>query len=136
MVIPRRWGSHSAPTFSPSRSAVPPSTDIWSVEPAGPASFSVRVTVGGQPGSAHVRVLGASGEVVAEGESGTGLALASGSYALAVQITDAMKSRADFVPVSPGCYEAEAHVKGAIIKVQDILFPDSATQTVPLAVQL
>jgi hypothetical protein len=142
-----------------------------------------------------VRVLSASGDVVAEGESGVALALASGSYRVAVQVTDAavlldrptqtqdvtlapgnnaalacdfpwakvqlnvlvngkseaaavvrlsrkgavvgdMKSRGDFVAVSPGRYDAEVLVKGNTIKVEGILFPDGATQTVPVAVQL
>lgn len=47
-----------------------------------------------------------------------------------------LKSGGDFVPLSPGRYDAEVHVKGSVIEVKDLLFPEGATQTVPVAVQL
>lgn len=42
----------------------------------------------------------------------------------------------EFVPVSPGRYEAQVQVKGTSIKIPNILFPEGATQTVPVEVQL
>ncbi|MFI5307296.1 MAG: hypothetical protein ACHQ53_08090 [Polyangiales bacterium] len=47
-----------------------------------------------------------------------------------------LKSGADFVPISPGKYEAEVKAEGASIAVHGLMFPDGATQTVPVNVQL
>jgi len=47
-----------------------------------------------------------------------------------------LKSGADFVPISPGKYEAEVKAEGASIAVHGLMFPEGATQTVPVNVQL
>lgn len=72
--------------------------------------LDVRVNGHSQPG-AHVQLL-RNGENVAE-----------------------MKSGAAPVPITPGRYEADVLLKGAKIRVQGLLFPDSATQTVPVNVR-
>ena len=47
-----------------------------------------------------------------------------------------LKSGADFVPISPGKYEAEVKAEGASIAVHGLMFPEGATQTVPVNVQM
>jgi len=47
-----------------------------------------------------------------------------------------LKSGADFVPISPGKYEAEVKAEGASIAVHGLMFPEGATQSVPVNVQL
>jgi hypothetical protein len=47
-----------------------------------------------------------------------------------------LKSGADFVPISPGKYEADVKAEGASIAVHGLMFPEGATQTVPVNVQL
>jgi hypothetical protein len=47
-----------------------------------------------------------------------------------------IKSGADPVAISPGHYEAEAKAGGATIQVKGLMFPEGATQTVPVNVQL
>ena len=76
------------------------------------AKVTLNVLVGGraQPG-AKVTVL-RDGEPVAE-----------------------MKSGAAPVAITPGRYEADVQLKGSIIRVKGLQFPEGATQTVPVNVQ-
>jgi hypothetical protein len=47
-----------------------------------------------------------------------------------------LKSGADFTAISPGRYEAEVKVQGSSIEVHGLMFPEGATQTVPVNAQL
>ncbi len=47
-----------------------------------------------------------------------------------------IKSGADFTPISPGRYQAEVKTAGASIKVEGLMFPEGATQTIPVHVKL
>lgn len=46
-----------------------------------------------------------------------------------------MKSGAPPAAITPGRYEADVQLKGSIIRVKGLQFPESATQTVPVRVQ-
>jgi hypothetical protein len=47
-----------------------------------------------------------------------------------------LQSGADFAPISPGRYEAVVKTAGASIEVHGLMFPEGATQTVPVNVSL
>jgi hypothetical protein len=47
-----------------------------------------------------------------------------------------LKSNAPHVPISPGRYQAVVKTRGAEIEVQQLMFPQGATQTVPVAVSM
>lgn len=55
----------------------------------GPAQLTVVAKIGTAVGSAHVKVLGEDGAVIAEGESGTALTVQSGSVTIEAKVTDA-----------------------------------------------
>ena len=46
------------------------------------------------------------------------------------------KSAADPVAISPGRYQAEVKVKGALIKVPELMFPQGATRAMPVSVAM
>lgn len=52
------------------------------------------------------------------------------------EVVAEMKSGATPTPITPGKYEADVLLKGAKIRVKGLLFPDSATQTVPVNVRM
>jgi hypothetical protein len=52
------------------------------------------------------------------------------------EVVAQMKSGARPVAITPGRYEADVLLKGAKIRVTGLLFPDSATQTVPVNVRM
>jgi hypothetical protein len=191
---PKTAGSETSPS-QVAAEAEEPTGPTHAIEERGPSSFLVRAEVAGHAVAAHVRLLSASGEVVAEGESGATIDAPSGSYRVEAQVSDAatlidkpmqtreielvpgkrntvalelawakiqlvvtvngkpdpgakvrllrrgavvaeLQSGADFVGISPGRYDAEVVLKGSTIKVEGLLFPEGATQTVPVAVQL
>jgi hypothetical protein len=47
-----------------------------------------------------------------------------------------LKSGAEPVPISPGRYDAEVRTRGATIPVQGLMFPEGATQSMPVDVRL
>jgi len=77
------------------------------------ASIQLRVRVNGEPESqATVRVM-RQGAVVAT-----------------------VKSEGEHIMLSPGRYQAEVNTRGATIEVKQVLFPEGATQTVPVDVRM
>jgi hypothetical protein len=182
----------------PAQPALPsPSVETEPAVPpaSGPATVTIEAKVNGKVVSAGVRILGPDGAEVAVGKSGDPIAVQSGEYTLAVDITDeavlldkptqersltvnagdSLQQRVDFpwakiqlnvringnldssaevllgrkgahvatlksgapaVPISPGRYEAEVHTKGSTTKVEGLMFPEGATQSVPVNLQL
>lgn len=51
-------------------------------------------------------------------------------------VVGSIKSGAAPVAISPGRYEAEVKARGATIAVKGLMFPEGATQTVPVNVQM
>src|SRR5687768_5062927 len=47
-----------------------------------------------------------------------------------------LKSGGEHTPISPGRYDAEVHTRGAKIPVQGLMFPQGATQSMPVNVQM
>jgi hypothetical protein len=47
-----------------------------------------------------------------------------------------VKSNAEHITLSPGRYQAEVKTRGATILVEQVLFPEGATQTVPVDVRM
>jgi hypothetical protein len=51
-------------------------------------------------------------------------------------VVGTLKSGAEPVPLSPGRYDAEVKTRGATIPVRGLMFPQGATQSMPVEVQL
>jgi len=66
----------------------PQENPIEEPRPEGPATLTIDVTVKGQPVASEIKVLNASGEVVAQGNSGQTFQIRSGHYTAQIQVTD------------------------------------------------
>lgn len=100
-----------------------PADEAPAVAAQGPAQLTVVAKIGTAVGSAHVKVLGEDGAVIAEGESGTALTVQSGSLTIEASVTDAAVMidtptvREDVEIAAGDTRTLEVHIPRAQVKV-------------------
>ncbi len=83
-------GGDLAPEAEPEETTVDePADEAPAPAAQGPAQLTVVAKIGTAAGSAHVKVLGEDGAVIAEGETGSAMTVQSGSLTVEASITDA-----------------------------------------------